>query len=100
MFARAELERSRLTLRPTSYSAAWGEFWLGDYRSIAKQAPHRNFPEGVITMNPATISALSALAGSAIGALASVATTWLTHRHQGHMQRLMQEGSRRERVFG
>ena len=31
-----------------------------------------------MSMDPATISAFSALAGSAIGALASVATTWLT----------------------
>jgi hypothetical protein len=52
-----------------------------------------------MSLNPATISALSALTGSAIGALASVATTWLTQHHQGHMQRLKQEGSRRERLF-
>ena len=51
-------------------------------------------------MNPATISAVSALSGSAIGALASVATTWLTQHHQDHMQRLKQEASRRERLFG
>ena len=51
-------------------------------------------------MDPATISAFSALAGSAIGALASVATTWLTQHHQDHMQRLEQEASRRERLFG
>ena len=46
---------------------------------------------------PATISAFSALAGSAIGALASLATTWLTQQHQDHRQRLEQEASRRER---
>ena len=51
-------------------------------------------------MDAATISAFSALAGSAIGALASVATTWLTQHHQDHMQRLEQEASRRERQFG
>ena len=51
-------------------------------------------------MNPATLSALSALAGSAIGALASVATTWLTQHHQDHTQRINQEASRRERLFG
>ena len=38
-------------------------------------------------MNPATLSALSALAGSAIGALASVATTWLTQHQQDQTQR-------------
>jgi hypothetical protein len=32
-------------------------------------------------MNGAYISALAALAGSGIGALASVGTTWLTQRH-------------------
>ena len=51
-------------------------------------------------MNPATISAISALAGSAIGALASLATTWLTQHHQDRARRLEQEGSRRERLFG
>jgi hypothetical protein len=52
------------------------------------------------TLEPATISALSALAGSAIGALASVATTWFTQHHQEHAQRHNQEASRRERLFG
>ena len=51
-------------------------------------------------MNPATLSALAALAGSAIGALASFATTWLTQHHQDHTQRINQEASRRERLFG
>ena len=51
-------------------------------------------------MNPATLSAVSALAGSAIGALASVATTWLTQHHQDQTQRRNQEASRRERLFG
>ena len=51
-------------------------------------------------MDPATITAVSALAGSAIGALASVATSWLTQHRQNRMQRLEQEASRRERLFG
>jgi hypothetical protein len=51
-------------------------------------------------MDAAYISALSALSGSAIGALASVATTWLTQHHQDQTQRLNQEASRRERLFG
>ena len=50
--------------------------------------------------DPGTISAFSALAGSAIGALASVATTWFTQHHQEHAQRHNQEASRRERLFG
>jgi hypothetical protein len=52
-----------------------------------------------MTMDPATISAFSALSGSAIGAMASFATTWLTQNHQDHMKRLDKEGSRRERLF-
>lgn len=53
-----------------------------------------------MVMDPATISAVSALAGSGIGALASVMTTWLTQHFQSRSQRLSQEGSRRERLFG
>lgn len=53
-----------------------------------------------MAMDPATISAMSALAGSGIGALASVTTSWLTHHFQSRAQRLGQEGSRRERLFG
>ncbi|MBB6409202.1 hypothetical protein [Mesorhizobium sangaii] len=52
-----------------------------------------------MTMDPATISAVSALSGSAIGAMASFATTWLTQNHQDRIQRLDKEGSRRERLF-
>ena len=52
-----------------------------------------------MTMSTATISAVSALAGSGIGALASVATSWLTQHFQSREKRLSQETSRRERVF-
>ncbi len=51
-------------------------------------------------MNPATLSALSALAGSAIGALATFATTWLTQHQQNRAQRWLQESARRERLYG
>lgn len=51
-------------------------------------------------MNGASVSAIAALAGSAIGGLASVATTWLTQHHQDHSQRAAQESARRERLFG
>ncbi|TPK65635.1 hypothetical protein FJ546_10050 [Mesorhizobium sp. B2-4-19] len=51
-------------------------------------------------MDPGTISALSALAGSFIGALASVGTTWLTQNHQDLVERMKQEGAHRERIFG
>jgi hypothetical protein len=51
-------------------------------------------------MNAATLSALAALAGSAIGALASLVTTWLTQHYQDRVQRRAQEMARRERLFG
>lgn len=50
-------------------------------------------------MNPANVLALSALCGSAIGALASLTTTWLTHRHREESRRRAQENARRERIF-
>ena len=56
--------------------------------------------DGSTDMDTAYISALSALAGSAIGAMASFATTWLTQRHQDHADLLTREASRRERLFG
>ena len=51
-------------------------------------------------MNAAYLSAFAALAGSAIGALASFATTWLTQHYQDRIQRAAQETARRERLFG
>ena len=51
-------------------------------------------------MNPAYLSALSALAGSLIGALASFSTTWLTQHFQDRTQRRQQEMSRREKLYG
>ena len=51
-------------------------------------------------MDPAYISAVAALAGSAIGATASFATTWLTQHAQDRATRLVQEMSRRERLYG
>jgi hypothetical protein len=51
-------------------------------------------------MDTAYLSALSALAGSAIGALASLGTTWLNQRYQDRSQRMAQERARRERIFG
>ncbi len=51
-------------------------------------------------MNPAYLSAISALAGSAIGALASFATTWLTQHYQNRAQRRAQEDARREKLYG
>jgi len=51
-------------------------------------------------MDAAYISALAALAGSAIGGFASFATTWLTHHQQERATRLAQKMSRRERLYG
>ena len=50
-------------------------------------------------MNPAYISAISVLCGSAIGALASVVTPRLAHLHEHRMRRRRQENVRRERIF-
>ncbi len=50
-------------------------------------------------MNPAYISALSALFGSAIGALASLASTWLTQHRQDERRQRAQDDIRRERLF-
>jgi hypothetical protein len=46
------------------------------------------------------ISALAALAGSGIGAIASIGTTWLAQRHQDRSQRLAQNRTRLEQIFG
>ena len=51
-------------------------------------------------MDNAYISAIAALAGSAIGALASFATTWLTQHAQERAQRFAQAMARREHLFG
>lgn len=51
-------------------------------------------------MNDAYVSALAALAGSGIGALASVGTTWLTQRHRDWSQRVAQNTARLEQVIG
>lgn len=51
-------------------------------------------------MDSAYISALSALAGSSIGAFATFATTWLNQSYQNRIQRRANEMSRRERLFG
>lgn len=50
-------------------------------------------------MHPWMISLL-ALAGSAIGALASVAATWVAQYYRDQAERLKKQASRRERLFG
>ena len=51
-------------------------------------------------MNTAYISALSALAGSCIGAMASLGASWLAQRYQDQSQRVARNKERRERIFG
>jgi hypothetical protein len=50
-------------------------------------------------MDNAYMSAIAALAGSAIGALASFATTWLTQHAQERGQRFAQAMARREHLY-
>jgi hypothetical protein len=51
-------------------------------------------------MEASYISAVSALAGSAIGALASLTTTWLTQHAQRRAMLLEQDRTRREALYG
>jgi hypothetical protein len=51
-------------------------------------------------MDAGYISAISALAGSTIGGLASFATTWITHHSQIRAAQLVQDRGRREALYG
>jgi len=51
-------------------------------------------------MDAAYISAIAALGGSAVGALASFMTTWLTLNSQQRANRWAREMSRRETLYG
>ena len=51
-------------------------------------------------MEAAYISALAALAGSAIGGLTSFATSWTTQQAQARTQRVANEREKREALFG
>jgi hypothetical protein len=51
-------------------------------------------------MDNAYMSAISALAGSAIGGFATIATTWLTHHAQTRAQRFAEATARQERLYG
>lgn len=50
-------------------------------------------------VSSAYISAVAALCGSIIGALVSIATTWLSQHHQDESRRRAQKYTRRERIF-
>ena len=51
-------------------------------------------------MDTAYISAFAALGGSAVGALTSLATTWLTLNSQERANRAAREMTRRENLYG
>jgi hypothetical protein len=51
-------------------------------------------------MNPAYISALAALAGSIIGGLTSLVTSWLTQRTQARAKEVNRDRRRREELYG
>ena len=51
-------------------------------------------------MDPAYISALAALAGTAIGGLTSFATSWMTQHAQVKSERLAAERDKREFLYG
>ena len=56
-----------------------------------------------LAMDPAaqsaSITALAAIAGSAVGGLASFATTFFTQRNQGHRDLLSRDVARREEMY-
>lgn len=50
-------------------------------------------------MEPAVLSALSAILGSAVGGSATIATAWLTQRTQGQRERVETEIRKREQLY-
>lgn len=50
-------------------------------------------------MEPAVLSALSAILGSAVGGSATIATAWLTQRTQGQRERIHTEIQKREELY-
>src|SRR5258707_11481379 len=50
-------------------------------------------------MNLAYLTALAALAGSALGGLTSLASAWLTQHRQARAERLSQDKSRRQKLY-
>jgi hypothetical protein len=50
-------------------------------------------------MNPVYLTALAALAGSAIGGLTSLASAWLTQHSQDRARRLSQDKVRRQKLY-
>lgn len=54
----------------------------------------------VVNMDAGYISAMAALAGSAIGALTSLTTSWLTQHAQARATLRVQDRARREALYG
>ena len=52
-----------------------------------------------MAMDSAMLSGLSVLCGSVLGALASIATTWLTHHYQNRLNRRSQDIARLEKLY-
>lgn len=50
-------------------------------------------------MNPAYLTAVAALAGSAIGGLTSLASAWLTQHRQDRITRLSRNKARRQKLY-
>jgi hypothetical protein len=50
-------------------------------------------------MNPVYLSALAALAGSAVGGMTSLAAAWLTQHRQDRTTRLSQDKARRQKLY-
>jgi hypothetical protein len=50
-------------------------------------------------MNPAYLPAIAALAGSAIGGLTSLASTWLSQSRQDRAKQLSQDKNRRQKLY-
>jgi hypothetical protein len=50
-------------------------------------------------MDSAYVPALAAFGGSAVGGLTSVVATWLTQRRKDSARRLMQEKTRRQKLY-
>jgi hypothetical protein len=70
------------------------KFWCGLMNVIGNMVATRGS-----VMNVAYLSALFALAGSALGGLASIVTTWLNQHSQDRSQRHAQSVARRERLY-
>jgi hypothetical protein len=68
--------------------------------AASSDANLHEIPHRANSMDAAYISALAALAGTAIGGLTSFATSWMTQQAQARAQRLAAERDARAALFG